>query len=164
MLHLEAQKSIVEITMPEHEPSSCGAGQQSKTRIARVLATSTNTLWLHCDDVEWLVRWVANEHKTGGIPTLDPAVAGEELKGNCSVPGVHIRWDFNGAWEATILEGWRKGTVVKSRVDKFTLEKWTAVAAVHRYETDFEAATPAQMKEATYHFLELHMEKLTSAQ
>ena len=150
--------------MPEHEPSSCGAGQQSKTRIVRALATSTNTLWLHCDDVEWLVTWVANEHKTGGIPTLDPAAAGEELKGNCSVPGVHIRWDFNGAWEAIILAGEKKGATVKSHVAKCTAEKWLAIGGQATYGIDFESATENHLKAATFEYLEKRMKEVVCPQ
>ena len=155
------KNNIVELTMPEHEPTA-HPGQEGRTRQVRVLATSTNTLWLLCEDVGWLVTWLADEHQTGGIAPLEPAVAGEELKGNCLAPGVHIRWDFEGAWEATFLEGERKGKTVKSRVEKLTPEKWATVDAVHHYGTDFLAATPAQMKQATYHFLELHMQNVTT--
>ena len=152
--------NIVTVALPEFEPTT--HPDNTKTRTVRVLATSTNTLWLHSDDVGWLVTWLADEHQTGGIAPLEPAVAGEELKGNCLAPGVHIRWDFEGAWEATFLEGERKGKTVKSRVEKLTPEKWATVDAVHHYGTDFLAATPAQMKQATYHFLELHMQNVTT--
>ena len=74
----------------------------------------------------------------------DPAVAEDKLTPNCSVPGVHIRWDFAGAWEATILEGPKAGTNSKSFVDKLTLEKWSISDAVHPYATPFKAAVAAQ--------------------
>ena len=76
------------------------------------------------------------------------------------MPGVRIQWDFEDAWEATILEGEQKGQTCMSRVEKLTLENWTAADAVHHYGTDFESATPEQRKQATFHFLELHIQRL----
>ena len=142
---------ITEITMPELEPTAHPG--DDTTRVVRLLALSTNSLWISVDDLEWLVRWLADEYKTGGI--ADPAVAEDKLTPNCSVPGVHIRWDFAGAWEATILEGPKAGTNSKSFVDKLTLEKWSISDAVHHYATPFKAAVAAQKKQATFHDLEI---------
>ena len=80
--------------------------------------------------------------------------------GNCAVPGVRIQWDFDDTWEATILEGEHKGHTCKSVVEKLTLDKWAAVDAVHHYGTAFESATPEQRKQAAFHFLELHIQRL----
>ena len=144
--------------MPEFETTAHpgNATQRSVT----LLAKSTNSLWLSSDDVEWLVTWLATEHKTGGIALLDPAVAGGDLQGNCATPGVHIRWDFDGFWEAIVLEGRLAGNIVQSHVAKLSLEKWTRADAVHHYGIPFDAATRAHRKKATFDFLELHMQNV----
>ena len=90
---------------------------------------------------------------------IDPPSAVGSCDGNCAAPGVRIQWDFAGAWEATILRGEQAGQTCKSRVEKLTAEKWTAADAVHHYGTDFESATPGGLKQATFHFLELHMQR-----
>ena len=48
-------------------------------------------------------------------------------------------------------------------VGKLTLEKWRLADAVHHYGAQFEAATPDQRKQATLHFLELHMQRTMEA-
>ena len=126
-----------------------------------MLATSTNTRWLHSDGAGWLVAWLADKRNTGGVP-LAPAVGGD-LKGNCTAPGVHVRWDFAGAWEAIVLEASHTSKPMQSYVDKLTLEKWRAADAVHHYGAQFEAATPEQRTPATLHFLELHMQRTMEA-
>ena len=68
-----------------------------------------------------------------------------------------------GAWEASILEGSNNGNTVHSYVGKLTLEKWRLADAVHHYGAQFEAATPEQMNQARFHFLELHMQRTMGA-
>ena len=150
--------NVIEVTMPLFEPTAHPGDERQ--RVVRLRATSTTCLWISEGDVEWLVTWLADEYRTGGVPLDDPAVAGEEAQGNCAAPGVRIVWDFSGAWDATILEGELKGKTVKSFVKSLTLEKWTAVDEVHHYGTDFESATREQLKQATFHFLELQMQTL----
>ena len=90
---------------------------------------------------------------------IDPPSAVGSCDGNCAAPGVRIQWDFAGAWEATILRGEQAGQTCKSRVEKLTAEKWTAADAVHNYGIDFESATPDLVRQATFQFLELHMQR-----
>ena len=70
-----------------------------------------------------------------------------------------MQWDLDGAWEATILRGEQKGHTCKSGVEKLTTEKWTAADAMHHYGTGFESATPGHLRQATFHFLELHTQR-----
>ena len=78
----------------------------------------------------------------------------------CAAPGFHIRWDFGGSWEAIGVEGIAKGTKTKSSVDGLTLEKWNfAVAGGYEPGCAFEASSAAQRKQATFHFLGLHLER-----
>ena len=157
------QNLITEIEMRELEPTK--HPNSERTRAVKLLPLSTNSLWLSTDDVGWLVSWLADELETGGVP-MEAAVADHEasLERNCHAPGVHIRWDFDGAWEAVILQGSQKGKTVKSFVDKLTLAKWEKADAVHKYGTTFEDATREQRKTATYHFLEMHLQSVFQSQ
>ena len=154
---------VTEIEMLELEPTKHPTSQ--RMRAVKLLPLSTNSLWLSAADVGWLVCWLADELETGGVP-MESAVADHEagLEGNCQAPGIHIRWDFDGAWEAVILEGRQKGKSVKSFVDKLTLEKWEKADAVHKYKTTFEDATREQLKSATYHFLEMYCQEVLQSQ
>ena len=122
---------------------------------------STNSFWVSIGDLEWLVTWLADELETGGVPVASAVAGVGDLGQNSSVPGVHIRWDFRGAWEAAILEGSEQGQVVKSYVDKLTPEKWDKADALHKYGSTFQNATREQRKIATLHYLELHMLHVT---
>jgi hypothetical protein len=152
--------NITAITMPAFDPSAHPGDERQ--RVVHLLASSTTTMWLSERDVEWLVTCVADEYQTGGVPLDQPAVAGDEEEGNCAAPGVRIQWDFEGAWEATMLRGEQQGQTCKSMVEKLNLDKWTAADAVHHYGTDFGSATPKQLKQATFDFLELHMQRLVA--
>jgi hypothetical protein len=153
--------SIISVEMPEQERTrwpTC-----TKTRNAKLIAQSTNSLWISSDDVEWLIHWLVDEIDTGGVPIEDESAVG--LEANCAAPGVHIRWDFNGAWEAlaserdsAVAEQGVGGTVLaRSLVSKLTLEKWEIVDNIYEYGVDFSAATPNQRKNATFHYLEQRM-------
>ena len=150
---------ITKVPMPERERTA-HPGCES-TRNVRLLAWSTNSLWIGIDDIEWLVTWLASEHGTGGVPLeADPL---DELAPNCAAPGVHIRWHFDGAWEAAVVSGAEQGKKVKCYVEKLTLEKWTDVNDVHKYGVAFEAATAEQRKQATFHYLEQHLQRALAA-
>ena len=84
------------------------------------------------------------------------------LDPNCAVSGVHMRWDFDGAWEAIIIAGPAKGHKTKSYVDNMTSEKWETVAIIHKYAVAYEAASAEDKKQATKHFLETHMQGVVS--
>ena len=153
-----AKNNISHVDMPEFEPTA--NPDKNGTRTVSVLPLSTNSTWLCVDDVPWLVKWLADEARSGGVPvaTDDPLDA---LACNCEAEHVHIRWDFGGAWEAIVLEGEKKGTKVISCVEKFTAEKWLAVAGLTKYGRAFENATPAQLKTATFQYLEKHMQEVS---
>ncbi len=149
--------NITGVVMPAFDLSAHPGDERQ--RVVHLLATSTTSMWLAERDIAWLVTCIRDEYQTGGVPLDAPsAVAGEEAEGNCAAPGVIIRWDFDGAWEATILRGEQKGQTCKSKVAKLTAEKWAVVDKVHHYGTDFASATPEERKKATWHFLELHMQ------
>ena len=147
------KNNINEVTMPELERTSHPGCE--RTRQVRLLATSTNSLWIEKNDIDWLVNWIAAEHVTGGVPLQEDPLAG--IAPNCAASGVHMRWDFDGAWEAIIIAGSAKGHKTKSYVDKMTSEKWEKVASIHKYAVAYEAASAEDKKQATYHFLEMTM-------
>ena len=162
---IRGQNKIQIVTMPEHEPQSHPG--MTGDRNIRLLPTSTNSLWICIEDIGWLVRWLSDELRSGGVPLpkSDPLDA---LECNCDADNVHIRWDFNGAWEAIILQDSlgraKRGMKYKCVVSDFDQDKWLAVGANARYGTDFERARPEQKKEASKLFLEKHMKGVMGRQ
>ena len=86
-----------------------------------------------------------------------------DLEPNCECPNVHIRWDFQGAWEAIILAGDKRGDKIKSYVEKLDQRKWDVVGASVRYGVAFNDASSAHVKSATKDYLELSMRSIVSA-
>ena len=162
---IRGQNKIQIVTMPEHEPQSHPG--MTGDRNIRLLPTSTCSLSICIEDIPWLVRWLSDELRSGGVPLpkSDPLDA---LECNCDADNVHIRWDFNGAWEAIILQDSlgraKRGMKYKCVVSDFDQDKWLAVGANARYGTDFERARPEQKKEASKLFLEKHMKGVMGRQ
>ena len=119
-------------------------------------------LYICIEDIDWLARWLNDELRSGGVPLPknDPL---SELRNNCAVEHVHIRWDFSGAWEAIILEGPKKGRTYKCNLGNFDETKWLAVGGDAKYGTDFMRAKPAQKREASFLFLQNHVANLIAA-
>ena len=158
---IRGQNKIQIVTMPEHEPQS-HPGMTEERKI-RLFPTSTCSTWLCIEDIPWLVRWLSDELRSGGVPLpkSDPLDA---LECNCDADNVHIRWDFGGAWEAIVLQGAKRGMKYKCIVSDFDEAKWLAIGANARYGTDFARARPAQKKEASHSYLEKHMKDVVGCQ
>ena len=99
------QNKITSVSMPEFEPTS--HPDRKERRQVRLLALSTTSVWLCIEDIAWLVKWLSDELRSGGVPleSNDPVGA---LECNCEAEHVHIRWDFGGSWEAIILASDKK--------------------------------------------------------
>ena len=110
--------------MSEHDPVS-HPGRREERKV-RLLPLSTNSVYICIEDIDWLVRWLNDELRSGGVPLPknDPL---SEIPNNCAAEHVHIRWDFGGAWEAIILEGPKKGKMYKCNLGEFNETKWLAV-------------------------------------
>ena len=128
-----------------------------------MLPLRTCALYLWVDDSSWLVRWLGDELRSGGVP-LESSDPVDALECNCNAENVHTRWDFGGAWEANILEDANRGHKFKCSVSDFTEEKWQAFGASARYGADIAIASPAQKKGASCMFLEEHMKALMDQQ
>ena len=74
-----------------------------------------------------------------------------------------MRWDFDGAWEAIVFEGAKRGKVFKTSVSALIEDKWLAIGASAGHGTNFGHASSAQKKEASYLFLEKHMKDAMAA-
>ena len=142
------------LEVAEDEPTSHPRSQ--RRRQIRVLLHNTQAFWLEARDVPWMLKWMSDEHASGGVP--DPEETPKKRQPNCSVPGVHICWDFDGAWQAAVVSGPAQGKSARSVVEKMTKEKYAAVAARHQLTTAFEDADAAERKHVTMLFLEMHME------
>ena len=151
---IRGQNKIQIVTMPEHEPLSHPG--MTGDRNIRLLPTSTCSLSICIEDIPWLVRWLSDGLRSGGVPLpkSDPLDA---LECNCGAEHVYIRWDFGGAWEAIILEGANRGRKFKCSVSAFDARRWQAVGGGARYSKDFGRASPEQKKEASFFYSEKHM-------
>ena len=78
---------VVEIKMHER-PTQCVGSAVAGTRKVRVLARSTNQLWIAVEDVEWLINYVATEVALG-VPELDVAAV---VAGNCDADDLRMPW------------------------------------------------------------------------
>jgi hypothetical protein len=150
------------------------------------MCSTKKPLWIHEDDVPWLVTYIADELGTGGVGPIEDAAGDMEEEGQeenqelliqgaaVAAPSLldpvtpvkvkkaagKVRWDFNGAWEAVIKEGPQKGTKVTCVVNALTAAKWAVVSNLHQYPVDFENSTFQERKTAARHFLEQHLETL----
>ena len=132
----------------------------------RVLARSTNQIWLSMQDLEWFVTYVAAEVSFGGVEAHEDEAKPAVAEGNCSVPGLRIRWDFQrpGCWTATFVQGPLQGRTVTSSVDEMTEAKWDAIAQEHgQCTTTWAGTTYDDRKAATWRHLEHHCRGLLNA-
>ena len=89
--HYESKRGINRIqfvSMPEYEPIS--HPNRTEERTVRVLPLSTCSLWLSINDTPWLVRWLGDELRSGGVP-LESSDPMDALECNCNAEHVHIR-------------------------------------------------------------------------
>ena len=144
-------QQVTEVLMPQRDPRS--HPDCTDTRKVRLLPLGTNSVWIAVADVPWMLTWLADEVESGGVaPLTDEAV---QLETNTSVEGVHIRWSFDGAWEAIILAGPKKGYTTKSYVAYMSPAKWAQCPQLR--DSTFEDSSASERKAATKAFLEWHM-------
>ena len=143
--------SVVKIEMPARERTANPTCEDKYT--VSLLGVSTNSMWMAIEDMPWLMSWIADEFETGGVPMIADD-AEDALQPNCDAPGIHMRWDFDDAYEAIGVDGMFKGKKTKCVVSKMTIEKWQVVDAIYGYGVTFEAATREQLKDATWQYLE----------
>ena len=160
--HIRPRDKVVKVTMPELERNA--NPECTEEREILLLPSSTNGLWMSVENVPWLVSWVASEIATGCVPMFTGDAEKAKLEPNCDVPGVHIRWDFEGGWEAVGVSGHFKGKTTKCVVSNMTAEKWAVADAAHRYGVTMENATKKQMELATWHYLEIALNERLAAQ
>lgn len=130
-----------------------------ETRTVKLFRKGRNQLHISQDDVPWMLEYLRDEVDAGGVAELPDDEDSQHLERNSAVADVHLRWAFDGSWEGTWLSGPRQGQSVKSYVQKLTKAKWDTLcdAAPDVWSGPFARCTYATKKEATRHFLELHM-------
>ena len=153
--------------MPLLPLGKCGG----KTVKVRVLPTSTSTLWIHRDDVPWMVAYIVDEVAFGGVEdTEDPdgetqhiqtphATKAAVAAPSCRTPGLHIRWDFKASdvWLASWVDGPLVGCQdVSSCVSKRSEEKWNHVRSENIDLGAFASATEREQTNAVWRLLEMH--------
>ena len=130
-----------------------------ETRTVKLFRKAKNSMFLSQDDIPWMLEYLRDEADGGGVAELPDDEDSQHLERNSAVADLHLRWAFDGSWEGTWLSGPRQSQSVKSYVKKLTKAKWDTLcdAAPDVWSGTFEQCTYARKKEATRHFLELHM-------
>jgi hypothetical protein len=147
-------EKIVTVEMPRRALGR----SRGQTVSVRLLPKSTNSLWIHADSVKWLVAYAADELGRGGIPQQPEDDDALPAAGNCSVPGLAIRWDFstNDGWEAVWVGGPLKGKIVRSALSDLSTEKWSRVGGATKFGSELGTATLSARKQAVWALLEMH--------
>lgn len=116
------------------------------TRLVRSYDGGGRHIFLHIDDCEWAVKYLADELHTQGVSQVEDSMVMEDAPDDGD--NIKVSWDFDSSkWRAAFLVGPRNSTHVFSSVDNITAAKWEAVA-----EADwgaFEGAQYSMLKEAT---------------
>ena len=149
---------ILSVEMPEYEPTANPG--RTATRKVRVYLSGNKTTWIHVDDLPWVVKWVADEYRSGGIVDTDDKDPIAQMEPNCDCPGVHLRWDFGGKWEAFVLEGKDTGKVVTMHPKLMNAEQFKAIDGKKTFNTELMFLSPSDRKDAMGKYLQLHMQKL----
>ena len=147
-------EKVVSVEMPQR-----ALGRSSgRTVSVRLFPKSTTSLWIHADNVQWLVAYAADELGRGGIPQQPEDDDALPAVGNCSVPGLAIRWDFstNDGWETVWVDGPLKGKIVRSALSDLNPEKWSRVDGASRFGSELGTATLSARKQAVWALLEMH--------
>ena len=140
---------VVEVTMPLH-----ALGRSSgKERQVRVMASSTNTIWISKKDIPWLVCFVADEVRKGGVEMDDDDNI--ELEPNTDIPHLHMRWDFESGhtWLAQFVGGGLAGKKLSSSITTMTQAKWDKLGGAEHFGVTLTEANFAVKKTAVWEHL-----------
>jgi len=155
-LNMPAMPPTISVAAVAAEGGTGGSEGVRATRRVRVLARSTNQLWLAVDDIDWLVAYMAEEVARGGVPLEEPPPA---VAGNCEVEDLRMRWDFKKkAWLAEFTGGPLVGSKFVSNPSSMSEEKWDKVQS--RIGCGLAEASLEQRKEGTRLYLMGHCDGL----
>jgi hypothetical protein len=143
------KKRVVEVTMPLH-----ALGRSSgKERQVRVMAASTNTIWISKKDIPWLVCFVADEVRKGGVEMDDDDNI--ELEPNTDIPHLHMQWDFasGDTWLAQFVGGDLAGKKLSSSIQKLSQAKWDKLGGAEHFGVTLTDAPFAVKKAAVWEHL-----------
>ena len=61
---------VVRITMPDWPPEALTGGEAPNPRAVSVFVEGTGVLWIHSDDLEWLIRFLVIQQQLKGVPVV----------------------------------------------------------------------------------------------
>ncbi len=61
---------VVRVTMPEWPPEALTGGEAVIPRTVHVWVEGTGTLWLHWQDLEWMIRFLVIQQQLKGVPVV----------------------------------------------------------------------------------------------
>ena len=124
-----------------------------KERQVRIMAASTNTIWISKKDIPWLVCFVADEVRKGGVEMDDDDNI--ELEPNTDIPHLHIQWDFESGhtWLAQFVGGNLAGKKLSSSIRAMSQAKWDKLGGAEHFGVTLAAAPFAVKKIAVWEHL-----------
>ena len=116
-------------------------------------------LFIHADDLPWLVAYIADEVGFGGV-IQEPEEASAVARPNSSVPDLRVEWDFRAnVWKGEFLAGPLESRCWTCGPENFTTQKWNRVVQAGKAQGSLQEATGEQVEQACLKFLELHCQK-----
>ena len=61
---------VVRITMPDWPPEALTGGEVNNPRAVHVWVEGNGTLWLHWQDLEWMIRFLVIQQQLKGVPVV----------------------------------------------------------------------------------------------
>jgi hypothetical protein len=144
------KQQVVVVTMSLHALDR----SSGRERNVRLLATSTNSVWISQEDIPWLVCYMTDEIMKGGVVVSEtddrPA-----LDINTFVPNLNVQWDFASGdlWIAEFVAGDLKGQKVSSSVKELSQSKWASVGGDKHFGVTLAKAPFKVRKDALYTFI-----------
>jgi hypothetical protein len=148
-------KAFRTVKMPEVCPLAY-PNRVMEQRTVTLLPTGNNSLWIIKEDLDWLLKYLADEAACGGVARTESAAV---AAANTEVPGLYVQWDFDSddAYDGVFVSGPLKEMKYRCKVSTLTPAKWHAVGSLPQFAAmTFDTADEDGKKMAAKCFLEMH--------
>ena len=81
---------VVRIAMPDWPPEAVTGGDAPNKRKVSVFVEGSGMLWLHSDDLEWLIRFMMIQQQLNGVPAVAEDDEGPDAAASMDLSLIHI--------------------------------------------------------------------------
>ena len=162
----ESLNRVVVLKQPAICPlSKVGAASEEKVEV-RCLRKHSQQLWISEESAPWLMGYMATEYALGGVvehPGNPGADEEEDEEGDgaeggedgaaVAEPAITWDWESGDGYIANV-----NGKKLRCQVSTFTEAKWDKMRAIRNYSSTFAQASPAELAQACYDYLENYLE------